>query len=86
MHNGCTSPAHPRAAVYIRKNAVLPVTGSGGGSGAFSAVFCGASEQAENIMAMETIVKKKRGFILDFAASSFQCTALEWKATREVRS
>jgi hypothetical protein len=45
--------------VYIRKNAVLPLTGSGGGSGAFSAVFCGASEQAENIIAKDTIVNKQ---------------------------
>jgi hypothetical protein len=51
--------------VYIRKNAVLPVIGSGGGSGAFSAVFCGASEQAENSIAAATIVNKKRDLIMD---------------------
>src|SRR5258706_16084442 len=62
--NGCRSPAQPRAALYILKNALFPETGSGGGSGAFSATCLGASEQAENSNAMETNVKKRRGRIV----------------------
>src|SRR5262249_31968123 len=62
MRSPCTSGSQPRAVVYMRKKAVLPLMGSGGASGAFSATFCGASEQAQKI-ATETVVNKKRDFI-----------------------
>ncbi|MGH9720305.1 MAG: hypothetical protein ACRD8O_08835, partial [Bryobacteraceae bacterium] len=48
--NGSTSGDHPREVGYIRKKAVLPLTGSGGFSGSLGALaFLGAeSEQADS--------------------------------------
>ena len=65
MRSGCKSVAQARAAVYIRKKAVLPLTGSGGGSGAFSAIFWGASEQAVKIAMTDTSVNRRLDFIED---------------------
>jgi hypothetical protein len=71
--------------VYIRKKAVLPLTGSGGGGGAFSTAFWGASEQAENIMAA-TVVKKRRDFIIEIVDKQIPVYRARIRATREVRS
>ena len=63
MRSGSMSPDQPRAAVNIRKKAVLPETGSGGASGAFWATCLGASEQAENTIAAEIRVNSTRDLI-----------------------